>query len=293
VIHQRRQIVVAMVPHLLREIGTTLFGPARRRVLRTRHQHCAAEFRNIEPRLHGRQPGREHEVVALIGASGSGKSTLLRCVDLLDPIDAGAIRLSGEDISWPGYDANAVRRQVGIVFQSFNLFPHLSVLQNVTLGPRKVLKHSKAEADSGGARLLTRFGLGERSADFSDQLSGGQQQRVAIARAVNNRPEMVIADETVHGEICATDLPGQAEHGPDPPPIFPTPPEKYKSAGRPPGCGEGGPAGSRGRTRGGGGVCSSEAPPARRATAPRLAGKSEGEEAGIVVGRLRGADRRG
>ena len=137
----------------------------------------------------------EHEVVALIGASGSGKSTLLRCVDLLDPIDAGAIRLSGEDVSWPGYDANAVRRQVGIVFQSFNLFPHLSVLQNVTLGPRKVLKHSKAEAESEGARLLTRFGLGERAADFPDQLSGGQQQRVAIVRALAMKPTIMLFDE--------------------------------------------------------------------------------------------------
>ena len=137
----------------------------------------------------------EHEVVALIGASGSGKSTLLRCVDLLEPIDSGAIRLEGEDISWPGYDANKVRRDVGIVFQSFNLFPHLTVLQNITLAPRKVLGKSKREASREGTDLLARFGLDGRSEEYPDRLSGGQQQRVAIVRALAMKPTIMLFDE--------------------------------------------------------------------------------------------------
>jgi polar amino acid transport system ATP-binding protein len=137
----------------------------------------------------------EHEVVTLIGASGSGKSTLLRCIDLLEPIDAGAILLDGTDVSWPGFDANEVRRKVGIVFQSFNLFPHLSVLQNVTLAPRKVLKRSKVEAESQGLELLERFGLAQKAADYPDRLSGGQQQRVAIVRALAMDPKIMLFDE--------------------------------------------------------------------------------------------------
>jgi polar amino acid transport system ATP-binding protein len=137
----------------------------------------------------------DHEVVTLIGASGSGKSTLLRCIDLLEPIDAGAILLDGTDVSWPGYDANDVRRKVGIVFQSFNLFPHLSVLQNVTLAPRKVLKQSKDHADTEGLALLARFGLAERAGDYPDRLSGGQQQRVAIVRALAMQPKIMLFDE--------------------------------------------------------------------------------------------------
>jgi len=137
----------------------------------------------------------EHEVVTLIGASGSGKSTLLRCIDLLEPIDAGAILLDGTDVSWPGFDANEVRRKVGIVFQSFNLFPHLSVLQNVTLAPRKVLKWSKSDAERQGLDLLERFGLAEKANEYPDRLSGGQQQRVAIVRALAMEPKIMLFDE--------------------------------------------------------------------------------------------------
>jgi len=136
-----------------------------------------------------------HEVVTLIGASGSGKSTLLRCIDLLEPIDAGAILLDGADISWPGYDANDVRRKVGIVFQSFNLFPHLSVLNNVTLAPRKVLKESRSDAEQRGRDLLQRFGLADKADDYPDRLSGGQQQRVAIVRALAMEPKIMLFDE--------------------------------------------------------------------------------------------------
>src|ERR1700745_1146948 len=121
-----------------------------------------------------------HEVVCLIGASGSGKSTLLRCVNLLERIDAGRIWLGGQEITRPGVDGNAVRRHIGIVFQSFNLFPHMTVERNVTLAPVKVLGLSRAEAASQAAELLDRFGLGEKRADYPDRLSGGQQERGAI-----------------------------------------------------------------------------------------------------------------
>ena len=137
----------------------------------------------------------EHEVVALIGPSGCGKSTLLRCIDLLEPIDAGAILLEGEDISWPGYDVNAARRNIGIVFQSFNLFPHRSVLDNITLAPRKVLSHSREEAEMQAMELLTRFGLADKAGGYPDRLSGGQQQRVAIVRALAMQPKIMLFDE--------------------------------------------------------------------------------------------------
>jgi polar amino acid transport system ATP-binding protein len=137
----------------------------------------------------------EHEVVTLIGPSGCGKSTVLRCVNLLEPIDAGAILLDGVDVSWPGYDANAVRRRVGIVFQSFNLFPHMSVLENITLAPRKVLKLDRRAAEDKAHALLTRFGLGDRGGDYPDRLSGGQQQRVAIIRALAMDPDIMLFDE--------------------------------------------------------------------------------------------------
>ena len=137
----------------------------------------------------------DHEVVALIGASGSGKSTLLRCVNLLEQVDSGSILLNGVDISWPGYNANAARRQIGIVFQSFNLFPHRTVLDNVTLAPRKVLRLSKDEAEQRAMQLLTRFGLADKSGDFPDRLSGGQQQRVAIVRALAMKPQIMLFDE--------------------------------------------------------------------------------------------------
>jgi polar amino acid transport system ATP-binding protein len=137
----------------------------------------------------------EHEVVALIGASGSGKSTLLRCVNLLEPIDDGRVLLDGEDISEPGRDADAVRRRIGIVFQAFNLFPHLDVLSNVTLGPRRVLGVDRRTADAQAHDLLARFGLGDKAKDYPDRLSGGQQQRVAIVRALAMQPELVLLDE--------------------------------------------------------------------------------------------------
>jgi ABC-type polar amino acid transport system ATPase subunit len=136
-----------------------------------------------------------HEVVCLIGASGSGKSTLLRCVNLLERIDAGTIWLDGQAITRPGVDENAVRRHIGIVFQSFNLFPHMTVERNVTLAPMKVLGLSRAEAASQAVELLDRFGLGEKRADYPDRLSGGQQQRVAIVRALAMRPRLMLLDE--------------------------------------------------------------------------------------------------
>jgi polar amino acid transport system ATP-binding protein len=136
-----------------------------------------------------------HEVVCLIGASGSGKSTLLRCVNLLEPIDSGRIGLWGQEITAPGIDPNLVRRQVGIVFQSFNLFPHMTVLRNVTLAPTKVRRLSQAEANEEARALLARFGLADKEADFPDRLSGGQQQRVAIVRALAMRPQLMLLDE--------------------------------------------------------------------------------------------------
>jgi polar amino acid transport system ATP-binding protein len=136
-----------------------------------------------------------HEVICLIGASGSGKSTLLRCVNLLERIDAGAIWLDGQLITGPGVDQNLVRRHIGIVFQSFNLFPHMTVERNVTLAPMKVLGLSRAEAVSRAAELLDRFGLGEKRSDYPDRLSGGQQQRVAIVRALAMRPRLMLLDE--------------------------------------------------------------------------------------------------
>ena len=137
----------------------------------------------------------DHEVVALIGASGSGKSTLLRCVNLLEQVDSGSILLNDVDISWPGYNANDARRQIGIVFQSFNLFPHRTVLDNITLAPRKVLRSSKDEAEGRAMELLTRFGLADKASDFPDRLSGGQQQRVAIVRALAMKPQIMLFDE--------------------------------------------------------------------------------------------------
>jgi len=137
----------------------------------------------------------EHEVVCLIGASGSGKSTLLRCVNLLEQLDSGRIFLGGEEITRRGVDVNAVRRRIGIVFQAFNLFPHMSVLRNVTLAPRDALKLPREEAESRALELLARFGLESRRDDYPDRLSGGQQQRVAIVRALAMRPELMLLDE--------------------------------------------------------------------------------------------------
>jgi len=137
----------------------------------------------------------DHEVVCLIGASGSGKSTLLRCVNLLEPLDSGRIFLGGEEITRRGVDVNAIRRRIGIVFQAFNLFPHMTVLRNVTLAPRDVLKLSRREADERALELLGRFGLADRRDEYPDRLSGGQQQRVAIVRALAMRPELMLLDE--------------------------------------------------------------------------------------------------
>jgi polar amino acid transport system ATP-binding protein len=135
------------------------------------------------------------EVVCLIGASGSGKSTLLRCINLLEPIDDGTIHLDGVDISEPGLDPDPVRRRIGMVFQSYNLFPHMTVLRNITLAPTKVLRRSKAEARDTALELLGRFGLADKAEAYPDQLSGGQQQRVAIVRALAMQPEIMLLDE--------------------------------------------------------------------------------------------------
>jgi polar amino acid transport system ATP-binding protein len=137
----------------------------------------------------------EHEVVCLIGASGSGKSTLLRCINLLEPIDSGRILVDGQEITAHGVDVDRVRRRIGIVFQSFNLFPHMSVIDNVTLAPRKVVGRDRRAADEQAMSLLQRFGLADKAHDFPDRLSGGQQQRVAIVRALAMQPELLLLDE--------------------------------------------------------------------------------------------------
>jgi len=137
----------------------------------------------------------EHDVVCLIGASGSGKSTLLRCINLLEPIQAGRIFVGGVEITARNIDLNAIRRRIGIVFQSFNLFPHMTVLENVTLAPRKALGQSRSEASTAAAELLRRFGLADKQAEYPDRLSGGQQQRVAIVRALAMQPELLLLDE--------------------------------------------------------------------------------------------------
>ena len=137
----------------------------------------------------------EHQVVTLIGASGSGKSSLLRCINLLETVDDGVIRLDGEDITDPRVDADAVRRRIGVVFQAFNLFPHMTVLANVTLAPRLVGKVEKAEAEERAMVLLRRVGLAEKALEYPDRLSGGQQQRVAVVRALANDPRLLLLDE--------------------------------------------------------------------------------------------------
>jgi polar amino acid transport system ATP-binding protein len=136
-----------------------------------------------------------HECVVLIGASGSGKSTLLRCVDLLETVDDGVVELEGRDITDPRIDTDAVRARMGIVFQAFNLFPHLTVLDNLTLAPRKVHGLSRDQAEARGLDMLERVGLRDRARAYPDQLSGGQQQRVAIARALVNDPVLMLFDE--------------------------------------------------------------------------------------------------
>lgn len=136
-----------------------------------------------------------HDVVCLIGSSGSGKSTILRCINLLERIDAGAIYLDGELVTRPETDPNLVRQYVGIVFQSYNLFPHMKVLDNITLSPRRVHGKSKKEAEEHAVELLKRFGLSDKALEYPDRLSGGQQQRVAVVRALATEPEVLLLDE--------------------------------------------------------------------------------------------------
>jgi polar amino acid transport system ATP-binding protein len=137
----------------------------------------------------------EHEVVCLIGASGSGKSTLLRCLNLLEKVQAGTIVVDGQTITDGKVDVNALRRKIGIVFQSYNLFPHMTVLQNVTLAPRQIRKLSKRQANDRAYELLERIGLRDKADAFPDRLSGGQQQRVAIVRALAMDPSLMLLDE--------------------------------------------------------------------------------------------------
>jgi polar amino acid transport system ATP-binding protein len=134
-------------------------------------------------------------VVCLIGASGSGKSTLLKCINLIEPLDSGRIAVEGEEITAQGVDFNRVRRRIGIVFQAFNLFPHMTVLQNITLAPREVLKMDRDSAEKRALGLLGRFGLLDKRDEYPDRLSGGQQQRVAIVRALAMRPHLMLLDE--------------------------------------------------------------------------------------------------
>jgi len=137
----------------------------------------------------------EHQVVCLIGPSGCGKSTLLRCINGLEPIQGGEIKLEGDRVSGPGVDVNRLRREVGIVFQSFNLFPHMRVIENVTLSPMKVLGFSRKEARDRAMTLLRRIGLEAKAQEYPDRLSGGQQQRVAIVRALAMEPKLLLLDE--------------------------------------------------------------------------------------------------
>jgi polar amino acid transport system ATP-binding protein len=136
-----------------------------------------------------------HEVVCLIGASGSGKSTLLKCINLLEPVDSGRIVVLGEDVTAPRVDVNGIRRRIGIVFQAFNLFPHMTVLRNITLGPERALGLDRAGARERALELLERFGLADKAGEYPDRLSGGQQQRVAIVRALAMRPQLMLLDE--------------------------------------------------------------------------------------------------
>jgi polar amino acid transport system ATP-binding protein len=137
----------------------------------------------------------DHEVICLIGASGSGKSTMLRCINLLEPVDAGRITVRGEEITASRVDVNRIRRHIGIVFQAFNLFPHMTVLRNVTLAPMEALGMSRTEAQARALELLERFGLADKRDEYPDRLSGGQQQRVAIVRALAMRPDIMLLDE--------------------------------------------------------------------------------------------------
>jgi polar amino acid transport system ATP-binding protein len=137
----------------------------------------------------------DHEVICLIGASGSGKSTLLKCINLLEPVDRGRIFVEGEEITAEGVSVNRIRRHIGIVFQAFNLFPHMSVMRNITLAPMKVLSMSRRAAEKEASELLRRFGLLDKKDEYPDRLSGGQQQRAAIVRALAMNPDIMLLDE--------------------------------------------------------------------------------------------------
>jgi polar amino acid transport system ATP-binding protein len=137
----------------------------------------------------------DHEVICLIGASGSGKSTMLKCVNLLEPVDSGRIVVEGEEITARGVDVNRIRRHIGIVFQAFNLFPHMTVMRNITLAPIEVLGLSKKQAEVEATELLRRFGLLDKKDEYPDRLSGGQQQRAAIVRALAMNPDIMLFDE--------------------------------------------------------------------------------------------------
>ena len=136
-----------------------------------------------------------HQVVCLIGASGSGKSTLLRCVNLLEQVDSGTIVVDGQIVTGTKVDVNALRRKIGIVFQAYNLFPHMTVMENVTLAPMQALKLSKSDAHARARELLALIGLEDKADEYPDRLSGGQQQRVAIARALGMNPSLMLLDE--------------------------------------------------------------------------------------------------
>ena len=175
---------------------------ATRSATRAKQAAPVLEIKGLKKRYNGRLvldgislSLNEHEVVCLIGASGSGKSTLLRCADLLEPIDAGSIRVSGANVAFEDQDADATRRKLGIVFQGFNLFPHLTVLENVALAPRVALGLTPAAATRRAKDLLKSLGLAEKSREYPDRLSGGQQQRVAIARALATEPKVLLLDE--------------------------------------------------------------------------------------------------
>lgn len=184
---------------------TTAQTPKRSATLsakRTKQAAPVLEIKGLKKRYNGKLvldgislSLNEHEVVCLIGASGSGKSTLLRCADLLEPIDAGSIRVSGANVAFEDRDADATRRKLGIVFQGFNLFPHLTVLENVALAPRVALGLTPAAATRRAKDLLKSLGLAEKAREYPDRLSGGQQQRVAIARALATEPKVLLLDE--------------------------------------------------------------------------------------------------
>jgi polar amino acid transport system ATP-binding protein len=160
------------------------------------------ELQRVSKAFDGKQVLRDvdlvvdhHEVVCLIGSSGSGKSTMLKCVNLLVPIDSGAILLDGADIAAPGVNANQVREEMGIVFQAFNLFPHMTVLDNITLSPRKVHGVKRGVAEEKARELLAGFGLSDKIEEYPDRLSGGEQQRVAVIRALATEPDLMLFDE--------------------------------------------------------------------------------------------------